>query len=226
MLKALVFDFDGVIVDTEVEWYYIYRDWLKKNYLYDLQIKDYLVCVGANSESLFSFIEQELGANVPIREFEKTAMEEFIKRTNKLPAMDGVEKLLKEAKEKGIKIAIATSATRKKPYTHLKRLHLIEYFDALSTAELSENIKPAPDIFLKAAELLKCKPEECLAIEDSLNGLIAAQRANMPCLIVPNRITENSKFEGYYQKVSSLKDINLQGIIDDFQNKDKGESLC
>ena len=48
----------------------------------------------------------------------------------------------------------------------------------------------------------------------------------MPCLIVPNRITENSKFEGCYKKVSSLNDISLQEIIDDFQKKDKGESLC
>lgn len=217
MLKALVFDFDGVIVDTESEWYYIYKEWLKETYNYDLKVKDYLVCVGANSQNLFRFIKKELGDQVPIEEFEKEATKEYIERTNRLPAMEGVQELVKEAKARGLKLAIATSATRKKPVTQLKRLGLLEYFDVFSTAELVENIKPAPDLFLKAAELMECKPDECLAIEDSLNGLISAQRASMPCLIVPNMITKDSAFTGYYKLVNSLKDVNLDEIESDFQ---------
>ena len=189
MLKALVFDFDGVIVDTETQWYYIYRDWLKKAYHYDLRIQDYLVCVGSSSERLFAFLKQKLGTDEDIRKFEKQAMSEFIERTRNLPAMEGVAELVTAAKEKGLRLAIATSATRKKPQVHLERLQLLEYFDAFSTAELSRHIKPAPDIFVKAAELLGCSCTECLAIEDSRNGLIAAARAGMPCLIVPNKIT-------------------------------------
>lgn len=220
MLKALVFDFDGVIVDTEAEWYYIYKEWLKKTYDYDLKVNDYLVCVGANSQNLFRFIKKELGDHVPIEEFEKEATQEYIERTNRLPVMEGVKELIIRAKSEGLKLAIATSATRKKPVTQLKRLGLLDYFDAFSTAELSENIKPAPDIFLKAAELLDCKPEECLAIEDSLNGLIAAQRASMPCLIVPDMITKDSPFTGYYKMVNSLKDIDLSEIESDFLKKE------
>ena len=114
MLKALVFDFDGVIVDTETQWYYIYRDWLKKVYHYDLSIQDYLVCVGSSSERLFAFLKQKLGTDEDIREFEKQAMAEFIERTRTLPAMEGVTELVTAAKKKGLRLAIATSATRKK----------------------------------------------------------------------------------------------------------------
>ena len=99
----------------------------------------------------------------------------------------------------------------------MERLQLLEYFDAFSTAELSRHIKPAPDIFLKAAELLGCSCAECLAIEDSRNGLIAADKAGMPCLIVPNKITESSDFTGCYRKVSSLKELKLKELIADFQ---------
>lgn len=106
----------------------------------------------------------------------------------------------------------------KKPQVHLERLQLLEYFDAFSTAELSRHIKPAPDIFLKAAELLGCSCAECLAIEDSRNGLIAAGKAGMPCLIVPNKITESSDFTGCYRKVSSLKELKLKELIADFQS--------
>ena len=222
MLKALVFDFDGVIVDTEAEWYYIYREWLKNTYNYDLKTRDYLVCVGANSSSLFRFIKKELGENVPIEAFEQQSNQIYIERTNKLPAMEGVRELILQAKTKGLKLAIATSATKRKPIKQLERLGLLPYFDVMSTAELSRHIKPEPDIFLKAAELLGCQPQECLAIEDSLNGLIAARRAFMPCLIVPNVITKESLFEGYYKKVNSLKDVNLDDIELDFQKKMNG----
>ena len=64
MLKALIFDFDGVIVDTETQWYEIYRDWLKEEYNYDLNIRDYLVCVGANSRELFAFLREAIGPEV------------------------------------------------------------------------------------------------------------------------------------------------------------------
>lgn len=212
MLKALVFDFDGVIVDTEMEWYNLYKDWLKNNYNYDLKMSDYQVCVGANSASLFEFIKKELGADVPIEEFEKKSVNLYIERTNKLPLMNGVKELVISAKKEGMKLAIATSAMRKKPETQLKRLGLYQCFDAFSTAELVKNIKPEPDLFVKAAEMLGCKTHECLAIEDSLNGLIAAQRANMPCLIVPNEITNHCEFKGYFMRITSLKDVNLDDI--------------
>lgn len=227
MLKALIFDFDGVIVDTETQWYEIYRDWLKEEYNYDLNIRDYLVCVGANSRELFAFLREAIGPEVDGEAFERSATDEFIRRSSVLPLMKGVEALIKDAKARGLKLAIATSATRRKPESHLKRLGLLEYFDAFSTAELCENIKPAPDLFLKAAELLKVSPEECLAIEDSGNGLISANRAGMRCLLVPNDITRHCKFEPCYKRADSLADVDLTEIEKDFaqtgQNNGKGK---
>lgn len=216
MLKALIFDFDGVIVDTETQWYEIYRDWLKEEYNYDLNIRDYLVCVGANSRELFAFLREAIGPEVDGEAFERSATDEFIRRSSVLPLMKGVEALIKDAKARGLKLAIATSATRRKPESHLKRLGLLEYFDAFSTAELCENIKPAPDLFLKAAELLKVSPEECLAIEDSGNGLISANRAGMRCLLVPNDITRHCEFEPCYKRADSLADVDLTEIEKDF----------
>ena len=216
MLKAVIFDFDGIIVDTEIEWYNIYKDWLKDNYNYNLLLKDYVVCVGSNSKKLFEFIHQVLGDDIPIESFEKQAMNEFILRTSSLPPMPGVGELMKNAKDMGLKIAIATSATKQKPYTHLKRLGLLEYVDAFSTAELIENIKPAPDIYLKACELLECKANECIAIEDSENGLLSAKRAGIPCVVVPNDVTRQGEFSGALTIIKSLEDLQLNEIADNF----------
>ncbi|MBS6679028.1 MAG: HAD-IA family hydrolase [Clostridiales bacterium] len=217
MLKALIFDFDGVIVDTETQWYEIYRNWLKTEYQYELDIKDYLVCVGSNNQKLFEFLRTVIGPEVNGEEFERMATEEFIRRSNSLPPMKGVVELIKKAKEHGLKLGIATSATKKKPVFHLKRLGLLEYFDAFSTADICRNIKPAPDLFLKAAELLGATPNECLAVEDSGNGLISANRAGMRCLLVPNNITRHCEFEPCYRRVESLEEVELEEIEKDFQ---------
>lgn len=217
MLKALIFDFDGVIVDTESQWYSIYKEYLKRNYNYELNIKDYLICVGSDSKRLFQFLEKEIGIEMDREKIEAIVREEFIERTKELPAMKGVIELIKEAKKRGLKIALATSSTRTKPVFHLERIGLIQYFDVLSTAELSKNIKPAPDIFLKAVEMLGVLPEECLAIEDSGNGLISAIQAGIRCLIVPNEVTKYSDFSGYYGMMGSLKEVQLKEIERDFK---------
>ena len=122
--------------------------------------------------------------------------------------MEGVKELIIRAKSEGLKLAIATSATRKKPVTQLKRLGLLDYFDAFSTAELSENIKPAPDIFLKAAELLDCKPEECLAVEDAPNGLKSALGAGCHVVMVPDLTGAGAELEGRIDaELESLRDL-------------------
>ena len=72
MLKAVIFDFDGVIVDTETQWYEIYRNWLRTEYQYELDIKDYLVCVGANNQKLFEFLRTVIGPEVNGEEFERS----------------------------------------------------------------------------------------------------------------------------------------------------------
>ena len=100
---------------------------MKNTYGYDLQLRDYLVCVGSNSERLFSFIEQELGIKEEVRCFEQQAKTEFMERTKALPAMEGVKEILIQAKQRGLKIALATSATRQKPEYHLTRLGPVSY---------------------------------------------------------------------------------------------------
>lgn len=224
MLKALVFDFDGIIIDTETEWFYIYKEWLKDTYQYELDIHDYLVSVGSDCKALFAFLEKELGTLPDWDHFMKWATEEFVRRSENLPPMEGVAELLAKAKAKGLKIALATSSRMEKPKAQLERLGFLPYFDALSTKEMSQHVKPAPDIFLKAAELLEAEPEECLAVEDSGNGLLAANRAGMPCLVVPNGITKYCHFENYYKLLDSLSQVDLDQVEKEFACEDTGNS--
>ena len=219
MLKAVLMDFDGVIVDTESVWYEIYQEWLRKNYQYELTIQDYLTCVGANSTHLFHFLENELSTTIDQNQFDQDSKDEFIKKSSSLPLMDGVISFIKDVKEVPLKLSIATSATLKKPFYHLKRHHLLDEFDTITSAELVTKIKPAPDLFLKSAEILGVKPSECLVIEDSKNGMLAAQAAGMKCIFVPNKITTHEQVnnELYIMKVQSLKDININYLLNEFK---------
>lgn len=220
MLKLLIIDFDGLIVDTEVVWHQIYSDWFKRNINYDLSVQEFLICVGSNSDYLFDDLDSR-GIHVDRKEFARSTFKSFIEQSNKLPAKDGVEEFLRNAKLLGLKVALATSSSRKKPETHLNRLGLMKYFDALITADDVDRIKPDPDLFLKAAEIFGCNRDECLVVEDSSNGLRAGLNAQMKVLIVPNDVTIYSDFRGCYLKCESLGKVNLRNVISDFETSER-----
>lgn len=215
MLKTIIMDFDGLIVDTEVVWYQIYVEWFRKNKNYEMSVQEFLICVGSEAEELFKSLDSR-GIHVDREIFARDTQQRFIEESTKLPAKPGVEDFLRTAKKQGIVIALATSSTRKKPETHLNKLNLMKYFDLLVTAEDVQRIKPAPDLFLKTAEKAGCTVEECLVIEDSLNGLKAGLNANMRVLVVPNDVTKYCDFQGEYLMVNSLEDVDVEKLIREF----------
>lgn len=216
MLKAVIMDFDGVIVDTEVIWYEIYSDWFKRNMDYQLSVQEFLTCVGSNEEELFLKLEKEQKIVVDRKKFKEDVTQGFIEQSSQLPPKEGVVKFIQAVKCEGLKLALATSATRKKPVSHLNRLGLMEYFDKIVTAEDVKRIKPFPDLFLKAASELAVTPVEALVVEDSENGLKAGINAHMKVLVVPNEVTKESNFSGYYKKVESLSPVNIPEIMNEF----------
>ena len=215
MLKTIIMDFDGLIVDTEVVWYNIYIDWFRTHKAYDLSMQEFLRCVGASSETLFQELDQK-GIHVNREEFARDTTAQFVKDSSQLPAKTGVETFLRSAKENGLTVVLATSAGRKKPTIHLTRLHLLQYFDLLVTAEDVSRIKPFPDLFLAASSKLSCAPDECLVVEDSLNGLLAGKNAGMRVLVVPNDVTRHCDFKGQYLLCDSLAEVDVPALIAKF----------
>lgn len=215
MLKTIILDFDGLIVDTEVVWFHIYQEWLRREKGYDLSMQEFLICVGSSNEDLFRALDEK-GIHVDRDAFARDTAARFIEESRNLPAKEGVVDFVRQAKENGLYVTLATSAGRKKPTVHLERLGLLPYFDLLVTAEDVERIKPYPDLFLKVAEKLACTPDECLVVEDSLNGLVAGRNANMRVLIVPNDVTRHSDFQGQYLLAPSLAAVDVPRLIAEF----------
>ncbi|MEO0416318.1 MAG: HAD family hydrolase [Verrucomicrobiota bacterium] len=204
---GLIFDFDGLLVDTEVS---IYRAWQANYAAYDqeLPLEIYTGCVGSD----FSGFDPKAYLDSLLPEGETADWEHWdVERerinqesVNQLGPMPGVVALLEKAKALGIPCAVASSSPDWWVKPHLERMGLEGYFQAIRTRDDVEKIKPAPDLFLSAAEALGASPAECLVFEDSVNGLKAAQAAGIPCIAVPNLITRELDFTGAAKVLKSL----------------------
>ncbi len=217
MLKALIIDFDGTMIDSESLWHKAYDVWLREHHGHEFPLELFIRNAGSDGREVFAELERRIGHSVMWKDMQDWSYGQVHHWADTLEPLPGVVTLLQDARARGLKISTGTSSRAFRVIAQLERLALMPYFDALSTVDIVEHAKPHPDIFLKAAELLGVEPSECLVIEDSANGVLAATRAGMRCLIVPNDITRSMDFSGAYQVLDSLEQIDLDAIMRDYE---------
>lgn len=212
MIKAIIFDFDGLIIDTETAWYEAYSETMS---FYDshLPLEQFVKCIGTHDTVLHDFFKEQLGESCNIDEIEEKARSIHKVKMKDPQAREGVKDYLEAAKEFGYKIALATSSSREWVTYYLEELGLISYFESIVTRDDVEKVKPAPDLYIKALDSLNVTPEEALAFEDSLNGSKAAIAAGIKCVIVPNPVTESLVFENHALKLTSMAEKSLMDVI-------------
>lgn len=213
MLKAVILDFDGLIIDSEVIWFDIFQKWFLEKFNYVLPLEQFLWCVGSGSKVLFKHLYDTKGFEIDKQQFDFETIDEFILRSEHLPAKAGIIELIEEVKKQDLKLALVTSSKVERPTYHLTRLNLIDDFEFLVTANDVENIKPNPEPFNLALEKLGIVASEAMVFEDSKSGLTAAKAAGIPTIVIPNEVTKFSDFHGYYQKIDTAEDVNLIEII-------------
>ncbi len=197
MLEAIVFDFDGTILDTETPdfqtWQEIYR-----GHGVELPQDVWLQCVGGGTGEFApdDYLEELLGRDIDRQRLRTERRKQFLDRVRVEPIMPGVLELIDAADRRGVRLAVASSSDRKWVATHLQRLGLLGRFAAIVTADDVERVKPDPALYRLAAQKLAVRPERAIAIEDSYNGMLGAQRAGLRCVSVPNLITRDSDFSG------------------------------
>lgn len=208
--RALIFDFDGLILDTETAEVEIWNDFYAKVGL-TFTMDAYINAIGSNSPEDFHPAILLADREGEERSFEQIR-QDFRKiaylRCEQLEAMDGVVDLIKNAKTKGYFLAVGSSASYSWVQTHLNRLGLLDKFDVIVTFDDVENAKPAPDIYLKVLEKLDVSAENALVFEDSQNGVLAAHRAGIRAIAVPNPITSIQDFSLATAVLLSLANFN------------------
>lgn len=183
MLKAVIFDMDGVLIDSEPIHFETDVNVLKKMGI-DLSFDFYKQFIGTPMRNIWTRIKEEY--NIPITVDELIDLSEVEKKRiieeTGYREIAGVADLVKNISDNGYLLAVASSSPYEYIQTVTKAININQYFSEILSGEHFENPKPAPDIFLETAKRLGVKPEECIVIEDSKNGVTAAKAAGMVCL--------------------------------------------
>ncbi|MCL4529572.1 MAG: HAD family phosphatase [Chloroflexi bacterium] len=217
MFKALIFDFDGLIVDTETPevqaWQKIYSEY-KQPFPQD----EWGKIIGGYGISNFDAAEHlrdQIGDVVELDDLRARQRSESDALTLRQPILPGVLDIIHNAKHRGIKLAIASSSPHSWVDTHLSRLGLARHFDKVICADdvAPGGTKPNPDLFLKALHELCVNANEAIVFEDSPNGVKAAKSAGIFVVAVPNPITSLLKIDGADLTLKSLADFNLHNFL-------------
>jgi len=209
MIKAIIFDMDGVLVKTKV--------WPIHNQILGRcginvskeQIPRYL---GRPLTKQIDLLEKDYNINLDkkkyLQEFSVLQKEEI----NNLQKSEILIKLMKKINKFGFKISVATSSNRERATKILENIGIIDYLKDLVTKENCKNSKPHPEIFLKAVENLKLHPSECVVIEDSLNGIEAAKAAGTKTIGISGKYHLKSDFKNVNLAIDSLNEINFEQV--------------
>lgn len=212
-IQALVFDFDGLILDTEVPEFTTVRETFEEHGQ-QLLLEDWRERIGrADQPHWLDWLEELHGGPLPDRD---GVRQRRIQRHHALIALneirDGVLDLLAEADGLAIPAAVASSSDTDWVEGHLGRFGLLDRFATIVTRDHVERAKPWPDLFLEACRRVDADPSSAVAFEDSHHGCVAAKAAGLYCVVVPNDITRGHHFDQADLVVDSLADVTIRAL--------------
>jgi len=191
MMRAVIFDMDGVLFDTERLcadcWFEIAGEMGLPTEPVGRAI---YACVGLNLNDTRSVVADILGADFPYEDYRLRVSARMTQRMERdgIPVKPGVKEVLRFLKDSGYRIAIASSSRQETVRHHLEKAGIALFFETITSGDMVEHSKPLPDIYLKACESVGLAPQECYAVEDSPNGVRSAHSAGMQVIMVPDLI--------------------------------------
>lgn len=206
LYKAVVFDMDGVIFDSERAVMQCWEEVASRHNIPNIE-KAILACTGTTMVRTRKIMLNLYGADFPYDEYARESSAIFHSRYDggRLPMKPGVKELLTFLKEHDKKIALASSTRQQVVTDELRDAGVIEYFDRIICGDMVSRSKPAPDIFLKACEELNISPSDSYAIEDSYNGIRAAHAGGLHPIMVPDLLPAD-------EEMQSLAEIVLPSL--------------
>ena len=207
--QAVVFDMDGVIFDTERLVIEFWKEVAKKHNIPNVE-HTCIQCLGTNRVRTREIFLENYGADFPYDPYRAEVTELFNTHYKgvPLPTKPGVRELLSYLQEQDIKVGLASSTAEHLVRDEIGTAGLLPYFQTLVCGDMVEHSKPAPDIFLKACEILNADPTKSIAIEDSFNGIRSAHCAGMTPIMVPDQVQPTDEIRTLaFHVMPSLLDV-------------------
>ena len=211
-IRAVIFDMDGVLVNSEPLINAAAIQMFKEKGL-TVQPEDFLRFVGAGEDRYIGGVAEKYNFPLDVAEAKRRTYEIYLDLVpSELEAFPGAYDLVLACRKAGLRIAVASSADRIKVVANLQKINLPpEFWDAFVVAQRVERQKPAPDIFLFAAEKLNAEPVECVVVEDAVNGVEAAKAAGMRCVAVATTFPAD-RLQGADVVRDSISQIQLSDL--------------
>lgn len=214
MIKALIFDFDGIIIDSEspelLAWQEVFA---ARGRDLDLHVWADLVGRPRTHFDLYSYFQEHIDPTVDIEALRKDRRARVVGLTEQQPVLPGIHDYLRGARDLGLKLGMASSSSTNHVHGHLQRLELLQYFHTTKCFEDTEAHKPEPAPYLAVLAELGVAPHEAVAFEDSPNGVTAARAAGIFCVAVPNAVTCRLPLDHADHRLASLADEPLEQIL-------------
>ena len=211
MLKAVIFDMDGVIIDSEPTHTKLENDTYKKLGI-EVSEEEHRSFVGATSHYMWGTLKNRYKLNETLEElieYERSKYFEYLNSDKcEIALIDGVKELIEDLHENGVNLAIASSSPLNVIETIAKKFQIEEYFQVFVTGDYVKRSKPEPDIFLLASEKLGVNPKDCVVIEDSHNGVCAAKKAGMKCIGINSDATGRQDISMANLVIDSFKEVS------------------
>jgi HAD superfamily hydrolase (TIGR01509 family) len=213
-IKAVIFDFDGLILDTESNEYHAHSEMFKQ-FGVELPIEEWGKCIGTDASAfdVYAYLEGLVGKPVDRETLQKGRHDLFTKRMSTEEIRPGVLEYLQSAQALDLRIGLASSSSFDWVTGYLEIHNLAHFFETIRTREDVVKVKPSPELYQKALADLGVLPSEAIAFEDSPNGALAAKRAGMICVAVPNSITRHLIFGDIDHRIDSMDVMSLSEVI-------------
>lgn len=214
-IKAVVFDFDGLILDTETPSYEAF-DRVYREHGAELPLEMFARCVGTSFAAFdpYAYLEEILGKPLERELIETRYKEIYSAIVQESSILPGVRENLARARELGLAVGLASSSSWGWIEPLLTRHGLLDRFDSFQTKDKVKRIKPDPELYLASLSELGVHGHEAVSFEDSLNGFTAARAAGMRTVVIPNSVTRHLTFSGADLQLESMADMTLDSLLE------------
>jgi HAD superfamily hydrolase (TIGR01509 family) len=224
-MDLLIFDFDGLILDTETAAFQTWTE-IYKSHGTELPLSEWAVCIGTSNHAfdVYAHLESRVGRALDREELKQRYGKRTKELVRDLKPRPGVVEYLNEAYQQRIALALASSSHQDWVMDHLSRLDLADRFHSIRCADDVEHVKPHPELYQLTLTTMGVKPHRALAFEDSPNGVKAAKAAGVFCVAVPNSVTRNLPLDHADDRLESMADISLRDLLHRVETRREAET--